>query len=115
MIGVAAANIHCSVDVLIIAAMTCPDWQYPHCGTSSLAQVDWTTSATFPETDLTGAHRLTINVNGASAAQRLAASVLRPDKSQIIPQNPKQRLVGVTLISLAWPLSVMRIAHPSYT
>jgi hypothetical protein len=39
---------------------------------------------------LTGAYRLTIDENGARAAQSLATSVLGTDQTEIVPQNPEQ-------------------------
>jgi hypothetical protein len=34
-----------------IADMICPDWQYPHCGTSFFIQAARIASATLPDTD----------------------------------------------------------------
>src|SRR6266700_1092575 len=49
------------------------------------------------ETGLTGARRLTVDMDRACAAQRLTAAVFRADKPQIIPKNPKQRLVRISV------------------
>src|SRR5262249_19292383 len=43
------------------------------------------------------ARRLAINVDRASAAQRLAASICRADKPQVTPNKPKQRLVQISV------------------
>jgi hypothetical protein len=104
-----------------VADMICPDWQYPHCGTSSSLHAARTASAAFPldtfdrhdlHTRGVGQARLartngrTVRVNRARPAQSLAAAEFGPDQFQFIPQNPEQRRIRLGVDAKLLPVYV---------
>ena len=94
-----------------LADMIWPDWQYPHCGTSSASQARWMllprrrSSDRFDGRNLfagcggnrrdTGARWLSVDLDRACAAQPHAAAELRAGHVQHVAQRPQQRhIVG---------------------
>src|SRR5438132_2028339 len=87
------------------ALIICPDWQYPHCGTSISSQArckGWLRSGESPSMVVISfpapryrsharAHRLAVNMDRACSALRHAASVLGSGQFQVFAQDPEQR------------------------
>jgi AraC family transcriptional regulator len=112
-----AASMSASVGFFVslssmIADIICPDWQYPHCTTSSSCHALLTASATFPETPSIvaigcpaasptrmehGAHSLTVEMHGARATLRAPAAKLGSCQVERVAQRPEQRHVRVHL------------------
>jgi hypothetical protein len=51
----------------------------------------------FGDSRLAGPYRLTIDENGACSAKSLAAAVLGTGQTEIVPQDPKQRLGRINI------------------
>jgi hypothetical protein len=86
------------------AAMICPDWQYPHWGTSSAVHAfctgceevgDSPSMVTIRSTDRARARHLVVEVHRAGAALRDTAAVLRAGEPGLLADHPQQR--GVRL------------------
>jgi hypothetical protein len=136
LVGVAAANVsaHPIVNVLVrrfaisaqqtdcshhlagLAITTLRDVELSPNGLDNLGDFSGDTldryngpASNIRDTGLTGTRRLTVDMDRACAAQRLTAAVFRADKPQIIPKNPKQRLVGISVNFSR--LTIKRNAH----
>jgi hypothetical protein len=82
--------------------MIIPDWQNPHCGTSSAAQAFCTgCEPSFDSPSMVTifclAGRFAVDVDGARAARGDAATVLGAGQPELLPKHPQQRSIVLRL------------------
>src|ERR1700730_11400978 len=131
MFPLMASSISASVGLGFFASsaaadMICPDWQYPHCGTSSSIQAFCTGCDASTESPsivvifFSGTPRdrrdararcLSVDVHRARAAKRHPAPELRARHVQRVPLHPEQRHLRIDINSCGLPIQRKSCAH----